>query len=127
MVSGIIPSVEFNEQLKRVVRQVLREELSQKDSVKNRRLRHMQWNWAIANADIDAASNGATSPSTGEVEIMKRDSVSGNLERTGVTHNGVNRWEGIEIEEGTLLVVARLDGEIAILAVDCIPMNEPPA
>jgi hypothetical protein len=117
---------EYNEQIKRTVRQVLREEHGGKPRPTNRYPVNMPWMWAIATAEISAASDGATSPTTGEVEILLRDSVSGNLERSGNTETATNRWEGVTIEQDTLLVIALLDGEFVVMAADCSAMASPP-
>jgi hypothetical protein len=83
--------------------------------------------WAICNEEITAASNGVTTPSTGDIEFLARKRSSNALERTGIIKTLTHRYEGITLEEDTLIRVKHADGEWMLEAADCEAMGSPPA
>lgn len=127
--SGVLPSKEFNDQIVRVVRQVLREERGNVGRKNPTGVQGPAFHWAIANADIAAASNALSGPSTGEVELLQMDhsAATWTLSRSGVTHTATNRWEHISVLEDTLLVIMRLNGEWILIGADCDILASPPA
>ena len=124
--AGVIPSTEFNEQIKRVVRQTLRSSVARGKEPRAARERGLPWQWAITNAAIPAASSGLTSPGAGEVELLSMDSDQ-DLSRSGATFTGVNRSESVSIAAHTLVVIARFRGERIIVWADCAALASPPA
>jgi len=124
--AGVIPSTEFNEQIKRVVRQTLREQRGEGQGASGRPERGLPWQWAITNAAIPAASSGLTSPGSGEVELLSMDSEQ-DLSRSGATFTGANRSESVSIAAHTLVIVARFRGERIIVWSDCAALANPPA
>lgn len=124
--AGVIPSTEFNEQIKRVVRQTLREQRGEGQGASGRPERGLPWQWAITNAAIPAASSGLTSPGTGEVELLSMDSAQ-DLSRSGATFTGANRSESVAIAAHTLVIIARFRGERIIVWSDCAALANPPA
>ena len=124
--AGVIPTTEFNAQIVRVVKQVLREERGAGAGVRDRHQRGMPWQWAITNAAISSASNGLTAPGTGEVEILEMDSDQ-DLSRSGVTFTAANRSESVSIAADTLVIIARFKGERIIIWADCAALASPPA
>jgi len=121
----VILSDEFNDQVKRTVQEYLRRERGNIPRPTNKYPIDMPWMWALPTADIAAATNAATSAATGEVEILLRDSVSGNLERTGHMETLTNRWEGIALDKDMLLIVALFEGEWIPMDADCSAMAVP--
>ena len=112
--AGVIPTTEFNAQIVRVVKQVLREERGAGAGASGRPQIGLQWQWAVANEDIAEAVDAQTDPGTGEVELLTMSSDQ-DLSLSGKTKTAVNRWETISIEEGSLLIVARFRGERIIV------------
>ena len=110
MANPVIPSAEFNDQIKSVVRDALRENRLTQPSKGGHTTRRRSMHYAIANEDIDSAANRLTDPTTGEVELLSRNS-SGDLELSGVTHTVTNRWEDVSIDEDALVVITRINGE----------------
>ena len=123
--SGVIPSTEFNDQIVRVVKQVLREERGTQPRTGDTQRTSVAWQWAIANTSIPAATNGLTDPGTGTIELLTMDQDQ-DLSRSGVTYTGVNRAEGVSIEKDTLLIVARFKGERVVIWADCAALASPP-
>ena len=121
-----ISETEFNDQVVRAVQDYLRKQNPGIGGTGLRPPGEMMWQWGIANTAISAAANGATSPGTGTVEIMRRND-SGNLERTGITHTGVNRSESVSAVTNTLLIIARFKGEWIVMWADCAALASPPA
>jgi hypothetical protein len=108
--SGVTPTREFNDQIVRVVKQVLRAERGADGGAGTTNDRRRSMHYAIANEDIDNAANRLTDPTTGEVELLSRNS-SGDLELSGVTHTVTNRWEDVSIDEDAMVVITRINGE----------------
>jgi len=108
--AGFVPNEQFNDQIKRAVSEVLRERRLEPVAPFRHSPRRRSMHYAIANEDIDSAANRLTDPTTGEVELLSRNS-SGDLELSGVTHTVTNRWEDVSIDEDALLVITRLNGE----------------
>ncbi len=88
----------------------------------------MLWYWAISNTTIDPASDGATSPGTGTVELLKTTygAAGTELERSGETETAYNRAENITIVQDTLLMCTRFRGELIVMWADCSAMGSPP-
>lgn len=122
--SGVVMSPELAQQVQRVVRQVLRAENSTQQH-QGRWQGEAVARWAIANEDIDGPENGVRSPRTGEIELLDIDA-AGDLTRTGQTEELTHRWEGIDIEEDTLLRVCYQHAEWFVIGVDCDPLGSPP-
>ena len=127
--TGVISTKEFNDQVVRVVRQVLREERGGTRDRSRHNTDPMPWYWAISNEAIPAASNGLTTPGSGTVELLKTTYTTGspNLERGGETETATNRSEHVAITEDTLLMCARYRGELVIMWADCNSLTSPPA
>ena len=83
-------------------------------------------NYAIANEEIAEATNAVNNPTTGDVEILSKDS-SGDYERSGRVVTVTNRWEHIPISKDTLVIISRIRGEWAVTGSDCSEMGNPPA
>ena len=124
--AGVSPSQEFNAQIVRVVKQVLREQRGAESAGRGRQPQDMPWQWAITNAAISAAVNGLTSPGTGEVELLAMDSDQ-DLSRSGITYTATNRSESVSIASDTLVIIARFKGERLIVWADCAALASPPA
>tara|TARA_R110002110_G_scaffold238091_4_gene453858 strand:+ start:503 stop:880 length:378 start_codon:yes stop_codon:yes gene_type:complete len=122
---GVIPSSEFNDQLVKTVKDVLRQLHSPVDTSSRYGGRRVRRHWAICNEDIAGADNAATAPSTGEVEILTRNTVSGDLERSGVKHELTHRYESIDLVADTLIRIENADGEWIVTGADCEPMAVP--
>lgn len=127
MTVGVIWTPEAAAQVERVVKDILRRERNLAPGPSTPNTPAIVWQWAIANEAIDAASNGATNPGSGEVEVLKMNTDTRQLERSTITHTGVNRSEHISIDAQTLLIIARFKGEQVIIWADCSPMGSPPA
>ena len=123
--TGVIPSEEFNKQIVRVVKQVLREQRGFGQESSGRPQRGMPWQWAITNAAISAASNGLTAPGSGEAEILTMDSDQ-DLSRSEKTFTATNRSESVSIDADTLVIIARFKGERVIVWSDCAALANPP-
>jgi hypothetical protein len=123
---GVLMSPEFAAQVVRVVKDVLRRERSPQDTSSRHGGRQVRRHWAICNANINGATNGATTPSTGTVEILTRND-SGNLVRSGITHTLTHRWEHIDLVQDQLIQIERFKGEWVAVGADCQAMGSPPA
>lgn len=122
--AGVVMSPELAQQVQRVVREVLRAEHSTQQH-QGRWQGEAVARWAIANDDINSASNGVTTPAEGQVEILDVDD-QGALIRTGQKETVRHRYEGIDIEKDTLVRVSYQHGEWLIVGADCEPLSEPP-
>jgi hypothetical protein len=118
MPNGVIPSVEFNEQLKRFVRENLRRERGTQ--------RQGRWHKKGGRADLTvvldeglaSATNALTSPATATASVLRKNS-SGNLEDTGDNITVVNRYEHIELEQYTIGMAKWIDAEWRLYSADC--------
>jgi len=117
---------EYLDQIRIVVKQVLRETRGQRGTIGPRTSATLSMHWAIMNETVGTATNGATSPTTGEFEFLERNA-DGDLERTGITETSTNRWEGIEVEKDTLVLMVDHGGEYVPLGIDCSAMTSPPS
>jgi len=124
--TGVIPSGEFNRQIVRVVKQVLRQDRGYQPPAGESQGQQLALNWGITNATISVAGNSLTSPATGEVEILTMDADQ-DLSRSGETFTATNRSEYVEIAADTLVMYARFRGERVIIWADCEAMGSPPA
>ena len=125
--AGVLLSPEYNEQVKRVVREELHRLRGNVAPSETTKTNSLVWQWAITNAAIAAASNGLSSPGTGEVEVLRMDHEDQSLSRSGVTHTASNRSESTSIEEDTLVIIALFQGERIIMWADCAALASPPA
>lgn len=121
-----ISETEFNDQVVRAVQDYLRKQNPGIGGTGLRPPGEMMWQWGIANTVIANASNGLTSPGSGEVEVLRMDE-NKKLERSGVKHTGKNRSESVSIAANTLVAIARLKGEWVIMWSDCAALANPPA
>lgn len=121
-----ISETEFNNQVIRTVQDYLRKQNPGIGGTGLRPPGEMMWQWGIANTVIANASNGLTSPGSGEVEVLRMDE-NKKLERSGVKHTGKNRSESVSIAANTLVAIARLKGEWVIMWSDCAALANPPA
>ncbi len=123
----VVMSEEFAAQVAKVVRETLRREHStQSHSGRWQGTSSQRSYWAITNAAISAPSNGVTTPTTGEIEYLKVND-SGDLVRTGETETLTHRWEGITLEEDTLIRVMVAEEEVILVGADCEALGSPPS
>ena len=116
---GVIPGVEFNEQLKRVVKQVLREERTpgnKPGQYGERRVRRKQ---GLLTAALAAATAFDTGAATATMTVYRWDSVTGNLLATTEEITVTNRYENITVADATYVHVQFFDGEWHIVGADC--------
>ena len=78
---------------------------------------------AILDADLLAAVDTFTDPSTATARIIRRKS-DGDLEVTATTVTVVNRFENISIDADTYIKIEWIDGEWQPYAADCGPQSE---
>lgn len=123
--SGVIPSQEFNAQIVRVVKQVLREQRGGAVDSRGPRSRGLEVQWAISDEAISSASNGLTAPGSGSVTLLKMDT-NQDLSQSDTTLTAVNRSESVAIAADTLLMVALFRGEWVIIWADCAALLSPP-
>lgn len=117
--AGVIPSEGFNEQLKRAVRIVLREERTpsgQSSRYKPAPLRRKQ---GVLDTSLSQATSFDTGAATATLTVYTRDSVTGDLEPSGETLTVTNRFENITVASGKYVHVQRFDGEWHVVASDC--------
>ena len=116
---GVIPSVEFNEQIKRVVRIVLREERlpgSRSGSRDAPRVRRKQ---GLLTSALAAATAFDTGAATATMTVYIRNTVSGNLEATVEVVTVTNRYQNFTVANATYVQVQGFDGEWHIVGADC--------
>lgn len=117
--AGVVPSEGFNEQLKRVVRIVLREERtlsgasSRYQPVSGRRKQ------GVLDGELAAASAFDTGSSTATMTVYTRDSITGDLTPSEETLTVTNRFENITVATGKYVHVQLLGGEWHVVAADC--------
>jgi hypothetical protein len=116
----------FEVQVREAVRYVMRQTRSIENPQTTRPNTQRSVHYAITNAALAAATSALTSPGTGEVEIMSKNS-TGDLERSGITHTVTNRYEGISIAVDTIVVIMRVNGEWILVGADCEALASPPA
>lgn len=112
--TGVIPDEEFNKQIVRVVKQVLRRDRGYQPPAGESQGQQLALNWAITDEDISEATDAKTEPSTGQVELLSMDTDQ-DLSRQGEVFTATNRWETISIESDTLVLIARFRGERVIV------------
>ena len=79
--------------------------------------------WAILDADLLAAVDTLTDPSTAQATILQGNG-SGDLELSSITVTVVNRFENISIDADTYIKIEWIDGEWQPYAADCGPQSE---
>lgn len=78
---------------------------------------------AILDADLLAAVDTFTDPSTATARIIRRKP-DGDLEVTATTVTVVNRFENISIDADSYIKIEWIDGEWQPYAADCGPQSE---
>jgi len=78
---------------------------------------------AILDADLLAAVDTFTDPSTATARIIRRKS-DGDLEVTSTIVTVVNRFENISIDADSYIKIEWIDGEWQPYAADCGPQSE---
>lgn len=81
---------------------------------------------AVLDEDLDAATDGLTTPSTAVASIIQKDT-NGDYHDTGRNETVVNRFEGVSISQYTMIRIEWLDAEWQPYAADCDALsNWPP-
>ena len=112
-------------QLLQQIQQTVRHQLNTYGGGGIRRLPHQvqQHRQAILTADLLAAVDTLTDPSTAQARILI-GSGSGDLVLSDDSVTVVNRFENISIDEGTYIKIEWIDGEWQPYAADCGPQSE---
>ena len=116
---GVIPSVEFNDQIKRVVKLVLREERTPAARTGRRDLRPGRRKHGLLTSALAAATAFDTGAATATATEYIRNTVTGNLEDTGVEYTITNRYQSITVASGIYIQFQFFDGEWHIVGADC--------
>ena len=116
---GVIPSVEFNEQIKRVVRIVLREERLPGGRPGSRDAPRVRRKHGLLTSALAAATAFDTGAATATATEYIRNTVTGNLEDTGVVYTITNRYQNITVASGIYIQFQFFDGEWHIVGADC--------
>ncbi len=114
---GFYLSPEFNDQVTRTVRQVLRQLRGTIPQTRYQRVPRLRQ--GKLQSELGAASDTDSSPSTATIEFWAKNQSTGNLEATGETDTCVNRWESHSFAASQLLFVIMLDGEWQPFAGEC--------
>ena len=115
---GVISSEEFNDQVVRVVKRVLREDRGPDASAGTTSGRRIRRHQGILLGDVTASSAPLTSPSYGTVRVVKRNS-AGALVATNLCLTVAYRFTLPDLESGSFCKIEFIDGEWSFYAVDC--------
>jgi len=118
--AGIVPSQEFNEQLVRVVKQVLRQEHGSRSGQRQPRRMDPQRHHGVLVTAMAEAAESLTSPATATVRLLEFDEPTGDLQTTETLVTITNRYEGLALAVGTLVKIEFLDGEWSLYGADCV-------
>ena len=126
MPAGIIPSPAYNDQIKRVVKQVLREDRGPDASAGTTAERKIRRHQGILLNNVSGSVAPLTSPSFGTVRVVKKNS-SGDLVVTNLCLTVAYRFTVPDLEAGSFCKVEFIDGEWSFYAVDCEDSGLPTA
>ena len=116
---GVVPSEGFNAQLKRVVKQVLREERTPGGNPGRYGERRVRRKHGLLTSALAAATAFDTGAATATATEYIRNTVTGNLEDTGVEYTITNRYQNITVASGIYIQFQFFDGEWHIVGADC--------
>ena len=122
---NVVMSEEFAAEVARTVRKVLRQEHSTRSHSgrwqgSNRSSSDARW--AITLFEFPLLENSV--PVQRSVELL--DIIDTNLKRTGDAVTLTQRWEGVELEQNTLIRIINENDEWILVGAACEPMEVPP-
>lgn len=118
MNGGVVPSVEFNEQLKRFVRESMRRSHGSQRQGRWHKKGDKNDLTVVLDEDLDSAVNALTSPGSAIASVLKKNS-SGNLEDAGYNITVINRYEHVSLVQYTIGIAKWIDSEWRVYSADC--------
>jgi len=119
MANPVIPSAEFNDQIKRVVRDALRENRLIQPSKGGHTTKRIRRHQGVLLDDVAGSTDPLATPNYGTVRVVKQVPGSATLAVTSLCIEVAYRFTVPDLEAGSFCKIEFIDGEWSFYTVDC--------